>query len=80
MESQRSGGLKTVDLLLAVYYFSENPLGRELMWTFYRSNYDKLIDEFSLDSPALGLILLEIARTFEDEFLFDEVKRLNNRF
>ena len=43
------------------------------MWNFYRSKYELLIDELSLDSPALGDILLLIARTFEDEFLFDEV-------
>ena len=43
------------------------------MWNFYRSKYDLLIDELSLDSPGLGYILLLIARTFEDEFLFDEV-------
>ena len=56
-----------------VYFFSENPLYREIMWYFYRANFDKLAQEFTLDTPALGLILLEIARTFEDEFLFDEV-------
>jgi hypothetical protein len=43
------------------------------MWNFYRSKYELLVDELSLDSPALGDILLLIARTFEDEFLFDEV-------
>jgi hypothetical protein len=43
------------------------------MWNFYRSKYELLVDELSLDSPALGYILLLIARTFEDEFLFDEV-------
>ena len=73
MESQRTGGLKSIDFLIAVNFFSENPLGRELMWTYYRSNYDELVKEFGLDSPALGLILLEISKTFEDEFLFFEV-------
>jgi hypothetical protein len=44
------------------------------MWYFYRANFDALAEEFTLDTPALGIVLLEIARTFEDEFLFDEVK------
>lgn len=65
--------MKNIDFLLAVYFFSENPLGRELMWTFYRANFNKLVEEFTLDTPALGIILLEISRTFEDEFLYHEV-------
>ena len=43
------------------------------MWTFYRANFNKLVEEFTLDTPALGIILLEISRTFEDEFLYHEV-------
>jgi hypothetical protein len=44
------------------------------MWHFYRANFDSLAEEFTLDTPDLGIVLLEIARTFEDEFLLDEVK------
>ena len=73
MESQRTGGLKTVDLFSAISLFAENPLGRELIWNFYRANYEQLAEEFPLDTPTLGLMLLEIVRTFEDEFLYQEV-------
>lgn len=73
LESEKTGGLKDIDLLLAVHFFSENPLGRELMWNFYRSNFDELVTKFGLDSPALGILLLEITKTFEDEFMFFEV-------
>ncbi len=44
-----------------------------MMWNYYRNNYEILLQEFGLDSPALGIILLEITRSFEDEFLFFEV-------
>ncbi len=73
MESQRTGGLKSIDFVDAVNYFAKNPLGRELVWNYYRANYDSLVDEYSLDSPILGQLLLEIVKSFEDEYLFFEV-------
>ncbi len=69
-----SDSLKRVDYLHVVNFFAENPLGRELIWNFYCSKYKLLVnDELSLESPALGDMLLLITRTFEDELLFDEV-------
>jgi hypothetical protein len=80
LESQRTGGLKSIDFVDAVNYFAKNPLGREQAWNYYRANFEELVAEYSLDSPILGQLLIEISRTFEDEYLFYEVIFLIDTF
>ena len=54
---------------------SQNPLGREIIWDYIRINYGELEAEFGLEDPRLGHMLIDIASTFENEFLFYEVIR-----
>ena len=50
-------------------------MGRELVWNDYRAHFDELISQYSIDDPILGQLLIQIARTFEDEFLLYEVMK-----
>lgn len=65
--------MKSIDFIDAVLFLAENPLGRELIWNYYRSNYKALVDKYELDTPILGRLLIEITATFEDEYMFFEV-------
>ena len=52
---------------------SRNPLGRELAWDLYRINYTNIISTYGKDDVRIGRALIDIASTFENEFLYIEV-------
>ncbi len=52
-----------------------HPLDRELAWDFLRTNYRKLLAVYGKDDFRLGQLLLDISETFEDEYMFFEVRK-----
>jgi hypothetical protein len=52
-----------------------HPLDRELAWDFLRTNYRKLLAVYGKDDLRLGQLLLDISETFEDEYMFFEVRK-----
>ena len=62
-----------------VKYFSQNEIGREIIWDFVRLNYDSLLLDYGEDY-RLGRMLIDISNSFETDFYYYEVNilRLNN--
>ena len=56
-----------------IKYLSKNNLGREYVWNFIRANYDSIVEEFGLDDPRLGQMIIDVSYTFESESLDYEV-------
>ena len=54
-------------------YISKQPIGREIIWNFFRTSYSDLVSDFGTDDPRLGQLLIDISQSFEDEFMFYEV-------
>ena len=52
---------------------SRNPLGREIVWDYVRINKEAIIDQYGLDDLRIGQMILDIAETFENDFLLGEV-------
>ena len=50
-------------------------MGREIVWDYFRHKYEELLEEYGLEDPDLGTALVDISATFEDEFLFYEVRQ-----
>jgi hypothetical protein len=50
-----------------------HPIGRELAWDYYRFNYDTILEIYGEDDPRIGLMLIDICKTFETQFLFYEL-------
>jgi hypothetical protein len=48
-------------------------VGRELTWDFFRTNYNDIINDYTQDDARVGQLLLDITKTFETEFLFNEL-------
>lgn len=71
-EDERINSLDKFDLLK---FLSMHPLGRELAWDFLRTNYRKLLAVYGKDDFRLGQLLLDISETFEDEYMFFEVRK-----
>jgi len=73
-EDERINSLDTFDLLK---YLSVHTLGRELAWDYLRANYRSLVNKYGKDDFRLGQLLLDITETFEDEYMFYEVRKKN---
>jgi len=73
IESRTSGNLKLIDFFDAMAILSKNPLGRELTWNYFRREFSALVQQYGLEDPDLGTLLIDITKTFEEEFLFFEV-------
>ncbi|RMZ99456.1 glutamyl aminopeptidase, partial [Brachionus plicatilis] len=52
-----------------IKFLSKNCLGREYAWNYIRANYDNLLEEFGLDDPRLGQMVIDVSSTFETESL-----------
>jgi hypothetical protein len=58
-----------------VKYFSQNEIGREIIWDFVRLNYDSLLLDYGEDY-RLGRMLIDISNSFETDFYYYEVNIL----
>ncbi|CAF0970213.1 unnamed protein product [Brachionus calyciflorus] len=52
-----------------IKFLSRNNLGREYAWNFIRANYDSIVEEYGVDDPRLGQMLIDVSSTFETESL-----------
>ncbi|CAF3461054.1 unnamed protein product [Rotaria sp. Silwood1] len=59
---------RDVDLLSVLTLLAKNPIGRELVWYYYRENWAKLQANYGRTNQRLGQLLIDITATFEDEF------------
>lgn len=76
LEEQKAAKLEKIDLFDTIRMMSMQPVGREICWDYYRINFRELINEFGENDARLGQMLLDITKTFENEFLFYEVLEL----
>lgn len=44
-----SNTIKRQDYFAMIGYISHHPVGREIVWTFYKNNYQKLIDTYGFN-------------------------------
>lgn len=65
--------IESFDLFDLFKYMSQQPIGREIAWDYLRFNYINLISEYGEDDPRIGDLLINIASSFENEFMFFEV-------
>ncbi|CAF1347913.1 unnamed protein product [Adineta steineri] len=57
-----------VDLLQVLTLLAKNPVGRELVWLYYRKHWAELQTTYGRTNQRLGQLLMDITATFEDEF------------
>lgn len=76
IKSERETGLRKLDTFDAMRLLAKNPTGREIVWDYFRINFGDILDEFGLEDPRIGQLLLDITSSFENEFMFYEVSYL----
>jgi len=65
--------INSYELFDLLKYISKQPIGREIIWNFFRTSYSDLVADFGTDDTRLGQLLIDISQSFEDEFMFYEV-------
>lgn len=65
--------VRKIDFFTIMKYLVRNPVGREIAWDYYRINFEKLQETYGEDDPRLGLLLIYITESFENEFLLYEL-------
>lgn len=65
--------MNNLDIFTAIEQLAQHPLGRETAWDWIRINDDQIRARYGKDDPRIGKMLLDISRTFENEFLYAEV-------
>jgi hypothetical protein len=73
IKTKEEGGLNRVDFFEAMKLVSQSPVGREIVWDYFRINFDEILEAFGEDDPRIGQLLLDICSSFENEFMFYEV-------
>jgi hypothetical protein len=71
--AQLNGELKRVDFFEACKLLAQNPTGREIIWDYFRINYEAIFERYGEEDPRVGQLLIDIVTSFENEFLFYEV-------
>jgi len=72
---EATNGVHFMDFFDVVRLLSNNPLGREIMWDTLRINYADYLEIFGQEEPKLGQMVIDVAHSFENEFLFNELVR-----
>ncbi|CAF1112484.1 unnamed protein product [Adineta ricciae] len=65
--------IKRQDFFSMITYMSRNPVGRDVVWTFYKENYQRLVDVYTLESRRLGTAIGTISHSFEKQLYLDEM-------
>jgi len=52
---------------------AQNPTGREIIWDYFRINYEAIFERYGEEDPRVGQLLIDIVTSFENEFLFYEL-------
>ncbi len=74
LESFEGNLFRQYDFFDVIRQLSANPLGREIAWDYIRINRDDIISQYSYEDVRIGRMLLDISATFENDFLYGEVK------
>ena len=65
--------INSLDIFDLFKYMCAQPLGREITGDYFRNTYYDLLKEYGQDDPRLGDLLINIASSFENEYMFYEV-------
>lgn len=68
------------DFFTAVRYVATNPVGNSLAWDYVRSNWESLIERFTLNNRYLGRLPGQVVSKFVSRFKKGEVEAFFNKY
>jgi len=66
--------IRSQDYFSALSYISGNPVGNSIVWDFIRSEWDYLVDRFSLNDRYLGRLPKTVVSSFTTEFQLQQIE------
>ncbi|UJR08425.1 hypothetical protein I4U23_012695 [Adineta vaga] len=68
--------IKRQDFFRMMDFMTDHSVGRDVAWTFYKANYQKLIHLFTSEDYRFGRSILSFARSFEKQSYLREMNEL----
>lgn len=65
--------IRRQDYFQMIAHMSTNAIGRDTAWTFFRQNYPKLVDIFTLENHLFTSAILSITHSFESSVYIQEM-------
>ncbi|CAF3811776.1 unnamed protein product [Rotaria sp. Silwood1] len=72
--------IRSQDYFTMIGYMSRHPIGRETVWTFYKDNYQNVVNTFTLENRRFATSIVSISRTFEKQSLLQEMNELFTKY
>ncbi|CAF1192609.1 unnamed protein product [Adineta steineri] len=72
--------IRRQDYFAMMGYMSRHAIGRETVWSFYRDNYQRLVDTFTLEHRGFGRAILSITHSFQESSYLEQMSALFTRY
>ncbi|XP_034256819.1 glutamyl aminopeptidase-like isoform X2 [Thrips palmi] len=66
--------IRSQDYFTVLGYIANNPKGEQLVWDFYRDQYDYLLKRFTLNDRTFGRFIVRVTGKFDTETRLTELK------
>uniref|UniRef100_V9ILV5 Aminopeptidase N n=1 Tax=Apis cerana TaxID=7461 RepID=V9ILV5_APICE len=66
--------VRAQDFFSCLIAISENPIGTPLVWDWVRSNWEFLVNRYTLNDRYLGSLIPSITKTFATEIKLNEME------
>ncbi|CAF0756114.1 unnamed protein product [Adineta steineri] len=65
------------DLIISM---SQNPIGRDIVWNFYRHNYRTLLQRYGETNRLFNQLIVNIVQSFENEYYYFQMVNFINQY
>ncbi|CAF0843285.1 unnamed protein product [Didymodactylos carnosus] len=72
--------IETQDFISIMEFIAKNPVGRYIVWNFYRHNYEEFISRFGFNNRPFNALILILTKSFENEYYLTEVQEFIAKF
>jgi len=73
--AKNESNVRSQDYFAVLSYVSSNPVGNTIVWNFLQTEWNYLVDRFTLNDRYLGRIPVTVSNLFSTEFELDQLKR-----
>ncbi|XP_049950895.1 glutamyl aminopeptidase-like isoform X1 [Schistocerca serialis cubense] len=72
--------IRSQDFFTVIGYISGNPVGSQIIWDFYRNEWEYLVERFTLNNRYLGQLIRTITKYFSSQEKLDEMKAFFEKY
>ncbi|CAF1062451.1 unnamed protein product [Adineta ricciae] len=76
----KSNVIETQEFFDLIITISQNPVGRDIVWNFYRHNYRDLLATYGETNRLFNQLITNIVQTFENEYYYFQMQNFVSEF